>query len=126
MRRVDFDDLEACGQSPRGRGVEAGDDLPDAGFIEGARGWVAVIEWHNARGHDCPPAFLGRQTTPTFPWRFATTLTAGMRELDPCSGALRVNEPCDARKRLDVLVAPDSHVCGRDTALTCYSARFDE
>src|SRR5262245_15431549 len=51
------------------------------------------------------------------PRKVATGLAPGVGDLDARDGPLRLNEAGDTGQRLDVLLAPDTHIAGGDPAV---------
>ncbi len=124
---VNLDQPKAGRQRPtRGR-LERGDDLVDACFVQCRRHGVAHIEGHRAGADDRPAAGGGRpQAGSASPGQIATGLPARVGQLNAGHRSLRFDEAGDPRQRLDMLVAPDAQITGRDPAVGRDSRGFDD
>ncbi len=113
-----LDHLEARSQSAADRILECQDHAADPRFVELDRRGVAFVERDRARAHHGPAAGLGcLQPSPAQPGRLAARLSARVGQLNAGDRPLGMDEPGNTRQRLDVLLAPDAHVLGRNPPL---------
>src|SRR5262245_14496147 len=120
---MNFDHPESGCNGPFRGGLERGNDLADARVVQ--RNWprAAVVDRDWAGTHHRPAALFRSEDSAAFPGRVTTGLSPGMSQLDTRHGPLRMNKSHDARQRLDVLLAPDTHVARRDSPLARHGGR---
>jgi hypothetical protein len=117
VRRVNLQNLETGGQSaPCGRSKRF-DNPADFLFSQRTRRCVIMIEGNGARCDWRPSALRFRDRSSAFPRTRRAGFAPGVRYLNSSQGALLANKTGDSRKKLDVLVLPDSKVVRADAAL---------
>ena len=123
---VDLDEVEAGGGGAMGGGDEVGDDLVEAGAVEGGGKAVGFVEGDGGGCEGLPAAFGGRDEAGLFPGGGHAGLAAGVGELGAGEGAVVVEKVGDALEAGDVVVGVDAEVVRGDAAFGADGAGLGE
>jgi len=105
---VDLNKVESSGDGAEGCLTKGFDYGVDAGLIERLRDGVGGGKGESARCDRLPAAFSGQEKTVTDLRRSHARLSAGVGELNACTGTLGVEKGGDPRERGNVRVFPDA------------------
>ena len=115
--RVQLNYLKARRECPLSGGAEIGDDLLNAGRVEGGGHRVFIVEGGIAGADYRPATFAFGHHALARPRAVGAGFAAGVGQLNAGHAALRRDEGVDALEHGHLLIFPDAEVFGTDAAL---------
>jgi hypothetical protein len=114
---VDLDEVEPGLEGAVGGEGEVGDDLVEAGAVEGGGKAVGLVEGDGGGRNGLPATFGGGNEAGPLPGDGHAGFPAGVGELGSGEGAVVMEEVGDALEAGDVVVGVDAEVVRGDAAL---------
>ena len=124
MRRMDFDRLKTRLTRPDRGGGELLDNHRQLVRGQFLRRSISVAEGECGGTPGGPASVLDAQAALWLPACADAAFTPGMGQLDAGHRSLCTNEVGNARQGVDVRIAPQTQIVGRNPAFRCHGRRF--